>query len=159
MGKGGGSHVCTSSTKFITRSGERWLTHVRVVLRRRLLGLDSSIKNNLRSQSGNWDQVDQITKMYTCYIGYAYPITEEFKYDPKLRLVEAKQPTGTFSNAGGAYGLRQYQYDRAGNRTLEVDEKVSWYCGYANYTRLAKKEWGFALSCGLRPPAPALGRY
>jgi RHS repeat-associated protein len=73
--------------------------------------------SNLMKRFYGWN-ADQIGDISTCYLDAGTPIAESFIYDSRGRLQKAQQ--ANFANAGGAYSLREYSYDRRGNQLSTV---------------------------------------
>lgn len=87
---------------------------------------------NLMKRFYTWSD-DQIERINTCYLDAGAPIAESFGYDTRGQLTEAAQ--ANFASAGGAYSLRQYTYDKRGNRrSVVVDDggvmPYQYYYGY-----------------------------
>ena len=82
---------------------------------------------------------DQISEAASCVLNNSTGVkTELFHpslgngYDSALELSHAERPTHEFAYRAGAYYLRDYAYDRAGNRTTDWTDCYLYTSSYAN---------------------------
>jgi len=63
---------------------------------------------------------DQVSQIDSCLLDATTPRTEQYGYDPLVRLTSASRPAGNFADAGGSFNSRVYGYDGRGNRTSGI---------------------------------------